>query len=69
MINQTFGYFEGDTGRPLINMETVVNLIANTRTSKGLTVQCCVDNNLYPLGSTLKISPPLQAESPYWIYT
>jgi hypothetical protein len=31
-------------------METVVNLIANTRTSKGLTVQCCVDNNLYPLG-------------------
>ena len=37
-------------GRPLINMETIVNLIANTRTSKGLTVQCCVDNNLYPLG-------------------
>ncbi|UUX91662.1 ISAzo13 family transposase [Methanoplanus endosymbiosus] len=37
-------------GRPLINMETIVNLIANTRTSKGLTVQCSVDNNSYPLG-------------------
>ena len=37
-------------GRPLISIEAIVNLIANTRTSTGLSVQCCVDENLYPLG-------------------
>lgn len=30
-------------GRPLISLETVVNLIANTRTTKGLTIQSALD--------------------------
>ena len=37
-------------GRPLINHETIVNLIANTRTSTGLKVQCRLDTNAYPTG-------------------
>lgn len=36
-------------GQPLIDIETVVNLISNTTTSKGLTVQCIVDENKYAL--------------------
>ena len=37
-------------GRPLINHEVVVNLIANTTTTKGLKVQCQLDTNAYPTG-------------------
>ena len=36
-------------GQPLIDIETVVNLISSTTTSKGLKVTCQVDNNIYPL--------------------
>jgi hypothetical protein len=35
-------------GRPLETYQTVVNLIANTTTTTGLTVQCELDPNLYP---------------------
>ena len=38
-------------GRPLINYDTIVNLIANTRTSTGLTVRCQLDTNTYPAGA------------------
>ena len=41
-------------GRPLSTMETIVNLIGNTTTKTGLSVQCVVDTNTYPMG--LKIS-------------
>ena len=41
-------------GRPLINLETVVNLIANTQTSKGLTIQSALDQGTYEKG--IKIS-------------
>ena len=41
-------------GRPLINLETVVNLIDNSKTSTGLKIQCVVDRNMYPTG--VKIS-------------
>lgn len=37
-------------GRPLSSQETVVNLIANTRTSKGLTIQSALDQNSYAKG-------------------
>ena len=37
-------------GKPLITRETVVNLIANTRTSKGLEVRAVLDENEYLLG-------------------
>jgi transposase len=35
-------------GRPLETYQTIVNLIANTATSTGLTVRCELDPNLYP---------------------
>lgn len=37
-------------GRPLSSHEVIVNLIANTTTSAGLTVQCQLDKNTYPTG-------------------
>ena len=37
-------------GKPLINHEVVVNLIANTTTGKGLKVKCSLDENEYPKG-------------------
>ena len=37
-------------GKPLINHEVVVNLIANTTTNKGLLVKCSLDENKYPKG-------------------
>jgi hypothetical protein len=37
-------------GRPLINLEAIVNLIANTRTSKGLTIQAALDTGSYEKG-------------------
>nr|WP_319540125.1 ISAzo13 family transposase [uncultured Methanospirillum sp.] len=41
-------------GRPLISLETIVNLIGNTKTETGLKVECDIDTSLYPTG--LKIS-------------
>jgi hypothetical protein len=35
-------------GRPLLTLATIVNLIANTRTSTGLTVRCTLDRRRYP---------------------
>jgi hypothetical protein len=40
--------------KPLISRETVVNLIANTTTKAGLTIQAALDNNTYQTG--IKIS-------------
>ena len=37
-------------GRPLINHEVIVNLIGNTTTAAGLTIQAELDNNRYPTG-------------------
>jgi hypothetical protein len=37
-------------GKPLISHEVIVNLIASTGTTKGLTVRCEVDENSYPKG-------------------
>ena len=36
-------------GKPLIDVETVVNLISSTTTKKGLSVICELDDNVYPL--------------------
>ena len=36
-------------GKPLIDIETVVNLISSTKTSKGLKVRCMVDTRSYEL--------------------
>jgi hypothetical protein len=37
-------------GRPLISHEVIVNLIAATKTHKGLTIQAELDNGSYPTG-------------------
>ena len=41
-------------GKPLINRETVVNLIGNTTTKAGLTVSAVLDKNDYKTG--IKVS-------------
>jgi hypothetical protein len=41
-------------GRPLVNHEVIVNLIANTTTEKGLRVQSEIDQGRYPKG--IKVS-------------
>ena len=37
-------------GKPLIDINTIVNLISSTKTKKGLEVKCVVDTNKYPIG-------------------
>ena len=37
-------------GKPLVSYQTIVNLIAATRTRNGLTVQCELDEGAYPTG-------------------
>ena len=41
-------------GRPLISHEVIVNLIGNTTTDTGLTIQAALDENTYPTG--IKVS-------------
>ena len=41
-------------GRPLVSIETIVNLIGSTKTKKGLTIETAVDTNEYAKG--IKIS-------------
>jgi Rhodopirellula transposase DDE domain len=43
-------------GKPLVNYETIVNLIANTKTKKGLLVKALIDQGEYKTGK--KISNP-----------
>lgn len=40
-------------GRPLISREVIVNLIANTTTGTGLTIQAELDKNTYPIGISI----------------
>jgi hypothetical protein len=47
-------------GRPLISLDTIVNLIANTRTSKGLTIHSALDQNFYEKG--IKVSDEEMAQ-------
>ncbi|WP_163572932.1 ISAzo13 family transposase [Fodinicola feengrottensis] len=62
-------------GRPLETFQTVVNLIANTTTTTGLTVRCEIDTNLYPtkikLTTQQKESIPLARHEFHgeWNYT
>ena len=62
-------------GKPLINRETVVNLISNTRTTKGLIVSAVLDKNKYKTG--IKVTDKEMEEvviygdefHPEWNYT
>jgi hypothetical protein len=40
-------------GRPLVSVETVISLIANTKTTKGLTVMAVLDKNTYLVGKEI----------------
>lgn len=40
-------------GHPLIDIETVVDLITATTTEKGLKIDCQVDNNAYATGKKI----------------
>jgi len=40
-------------GRPLVDLETVVQLIGSTRTSEGLRVKAALDTRQYPIGITV----------------
>ena len=40
-------------GQPLIDIETIVNLIGSTTTEKGLSVICRVDENHYETGKKI----------------
>jgi len=42
-------------GKPLINLATIVSLIAATKTTAGLNVRCAVDRNKYP--RKVKVTP------------
>ena len=40
-------------GRPLVSREVVVNLIGNTTTKTGLTIQAKLDKHSYPIGQKI----------------
>lgn len=62
-------------GKPLVNHETVVNLISNTRTEQGLEVQAVLDSNKYKKGRKVTdaemATVNIQGDSfhPEWNYT
>jgi hypothetical protein len=41
-------------GKPLVSHEVIVNLIAATTTTRGLKVECHLDENLYPKGQKVR---------------
>jgi len=41
-------------GKPLVSIETIINLIGATKTKKGLTIQTSVDTNEYAKGIKIK---------------
>ncbi|MFW5887037.1 MAG: ISAzo13-like element transposase-related protein, partial [Bacteroidota bacterium] len=47
-------------GKPLISYEVIINLIASTKTTKGLEVECEIDINSYEKG--IKISDKEMAQ-------
>lgn len=47
-------------GRPLVSLDTIVNLIADTQTTKGLTIQSALDQNTYQKG--IKVSDEEMAQ-------
>ena len=53
--HRMFCYMTKNTrGRPLVSMETIINLIANCKTSTGLKIECVQDTNTYAKG--IKVS-------------
>lgn len=61
-------------GQPLVDVETVINLIRNTTTKNGLKVECQKDNNVYFRGASISdeefdsIQLEPEGEFPLWNY-
>ena len=61
--------------RPLVSMETVINLISNTKTKKGLEVQAFLDDTKYEIGKKVsdeelkEINISRDAFHPEWNYS
>lgn len=54
MTKAGFSYISKNwAGQPLVDIETVVNLISNTTTRTGLKVRCDIDNNVYLKGTKI----------------
>lgn len=52
--HRLFSFISGNwRGEPLVNYETVVNLISSTKTESGLRVKCRLDLGKYPTGNSL----------------
>ena len=52
--HRLFSYISKNwAGQPLVDIETVVNLISNTTTRTGLKVRCDIDNNVYLKGTKI----------------
>ena len=47
-------YLKSWAGQPLVDIETVIDLIGSTTTQQGLKVKCLLDPNHYPTG--IKVS-------------
>ena len=62
-------------GKPLVSMETIINLIGNTTTTTGLTIKAFLDKNTYQKGIVVTQeeieSIKLSGDSfhPEWNYT
>jgi hypothetical protein len=53
--HRLFSYITSNwRGQPLLSLQTIVNLIASTTTTTGLTVQAALDTNVYETG--IKVS-------------
>jgi hypothetical protein len=52
--HRLFSFISGNwRGEPLVDYETVVNLISNTKTASGLLVKCHLDPGRYPTGESV----------------
>jgi hypothetical protein len=62
-------------GRPLVSLETIVNLIGNTTTAQGLRIRAALDLNAYPTGiqvSDAELAAVRRVPAPFhgdWNYT
>ena len=54
---------ENWAGQPLVDIETVVNLISNTTTRTGLKVRCDIDNTMGAFCGALQNHLPVVAQS------